>query len=139
SRTDRSIARTTTHGTDHACPGARSGDAPLYARLAYSTATAPLLSQSAWDRPIDQSVVLLDGQGRRSHRSGMQTILPPALHPESPTQQEPGRIRSEEHTSELQSRFDLVCRLLLEKKKRTASLRVGRRSRALRDCSAETQ
>src|SRR5438067_9161743 len=27
------------------------------------------------------------------------------------------RRRSEEHTSELQSRFDLVCRLLLEKKK----------------------
>src|SRR5207249_10364143 len=27
------------------------------------------------------------------------------------------RSRSEEHTSELQSRFDLVCRLLLEKKK----------------------
>src|SRR5437868_7806296 len=26
--------------------------------------------------------------------------------------------RSEEHTSELQSRFDLVCRLLLEKKKK---------------------
>src|SRR5207249_11937938 len=29
-----------------------------------------------------------------------------------------GRERSEEHTSELQSRFDLVCRLLLEKKKK---------------------
>src|SRR5207249_9494566 len=28
-----------------------------------------------------------------------------------------GFRRSEEHTSELQSRFDLVCRLLLEKKK----------------------
>src|SRR5437868_15529184 len=28
-------------------------------------------------------------------------------------------IRSEEHTSELQSRFDLVCRLLLEKKNET--------------------
>src|SRR5207249_10974069 len=28
-------------------------------------------------------------------------------------------MRSEEHTSELQSRFDLVCRLLLEKKKKT--------------------
>src|SRR5699024_12113938 len=27
------------------------------------------------------------------------------------------KVRSEEHTSELQSRFDLVCRLLLEKKK----------------------
>src|SRR5699024_11637778 len=36
------------------------------------------------------------------------------------TGRERGRIlyktRSEEHTSELQSRFDLVCRLLLEKK-----------------------
>src|SRR5699024_12512837 len=29
-------------------------------------------------------------------------------------------LRSEEHTSELQSRFDLVCRLLLEKKKTIA-------------------
>src|SRR5699024_11990337 len=29
-----------------------------------------------------------------------------------------GQRRSEEHTSELQSRFDLVCRLLLEKTKR---------------------
>src|SRR5699024_10817461 len=28
------------------------------------------------------------------------------------------KSRSEEHTSELQSRFDLVCRLLLEKKKK---------------------
>src|SRR5437868_12340746 len=28
----------------------------------------------------------------------------------------PEKLRSEEHTSELQSRFDLVCRLLLEKK-----------------------
>src|SRR5699024_11672301 len=44
-----------------------------------------------------------------------------------PTGQRPGALegwpdaahewhRSEEHTSELQSRFDLVCRLLLEKK-----------------------
>src|SRR5690349_22079638 len=32
------------------------------------------------------------------------------------------KLRSEEHTSELQSRRDLVCRLLLEKKK------LGRRS-----------
>src|SRR5699024_11738012 len=30
-------------------------------------------------------------------------------------------LRSEEHTSELQSRFDLVCRLLLEKKKNTTA------------------
>src|SRR5206468_10611075 len=31
------------------------------------------------------------------------------------------RVRSEEHTSELQSRSDLVCRLLLEKKKLSAA------------------
>src|SRR5699024_12495899 len=35
--------------------------------------------------------------------------------------------RSEEHTSELQSRFDLVCRLLLEKKKR---IRAGKANKA---------
>src|SRR2546421_4610133 len=34
----------------------------------------------------------------------------------------PRRCRSEEHTSELQSRSDLVCRLLLEKKKKTYRL-----------------
>src|SRR5256884_1102830 len=33
----------------------------------------------------------------------------------------PGLIRSEEHTSELQSRLHLVCRLLLEKKKKNPS------------------
>src|SRR2546429_3014539 len=33
------------------------------------------------------------------------------------------RMRSEEHTSELQSRLHLVCRLLLEKKKKTPTLR----------------
>src|SRR6266513_5898586 len=32
--------------------------------------------------------------------------------------------RSEEHTSELQSRFDLVCRLLLEKKKKSTQERL---------------
>src|SRR2546430_6250914 len=34
---------------------------------------------------------------------------------------EPGRQRSEEHTSELQSQSNLVCRLLLEKKKTTTT------------------
>src|SRR5438309_8481305 len=39
--------------------------------------------------------------------------------------------RSEEHTSELQSQFHLVCRLLLEKKKINTSRRLGsRHSRA---------
>src|SRR5699024_11667260 len=37
--------------------------------------------------------------------------------------------RSEEHTSELQSRFDLVCRLLLEKKKK---IKIKKRHRTKR-------
>src|SRR5437868_9348532 len=52
------------------------------------------LNRSAWGR-----------RGGRPRRGAG----PRALHP----------TRSEEHTSELQSRFDLVCRLLLEKKKKT--------------------
>src|SRR5215469_18815917 len=36
----------------------------------------------------------------------------------------PRSTRSEEHTSELQSRRDLVCRLLLEKKKNNANNRL---------------
>src|SRR5437868_12924645 len=39
-----------------------------------------------------------------------------ALEPKDPPGQ---KTRSEEHTSELLSRFDLVCRLLLEKKNKT--------------------
>src|SRR2546428_10395846 len=39
------------------------------------------------------------------------------------------QFRSEEHTSELQSRSDLVCRLLLEKKKTTKT--PSRRSRRM--------
>src|SRR2546422_3464129 len=35
----------------------------------------------------------------------------------------PDVVRSEEHTSELQSRLHLVCRLLLEKKKKQQTLR----------------
>src|SRR5688572_31126876 len=43
--------------------------------------------------------------------------LPPTMSP-CETSSEPGLLRSEEHTSELQSQSNLVCRLLLEKKKK---------------------
>src|SRR5260221_4390095 len=39
----------------------------------------------------------------------------------APSSTETPLLRSEEHTSELQSHSDLVCRLLLEKKKTTKS------------------
>src|SRR5437867_7590671 len=38
-------------------------------------------------------------------------------------------VRSEEHTSELQSPYDLVCRLLLEKKKKKTTLNTQHHSR----------
>src|SRR6266704_5699106 len=39
----------------------------------------------------------------------------------------PSHCRSEEHTSELQSRFDLVCRLLLEKKKKKTYMQLHKK------------
>src|SRR3712207_8590282 len=60
------------------------------------------------------------GQARLLPRPGDLPLLddvprPPGLRP---------LVRSEEHTSELQSRQYLVCRLLLEKKKITMTRRV---------------
>src|SRR3712207_8839858 len=49
---------------------------------------------------------IADSRGARGRSTRCRTISPP-------------RARSEEHTSELQSRQYLVCRLLLEKKKET--------------------
>src|SRR2546422_1890500 len=57
--------------------------------------------------------------------------LPPLSNATRPNQQLGGRTRrgkrSEEHTSELQSRLHLVCRLLLEKKKKQNRIDVNRR------------
>ena len=68
------IVRVTNHGTDHALPGAVSGDSPLYARIGYSTETSPLLDKLAWERPLEQSVAIVDQIGRATHRAGLQTL-----------------------------------------------------------------
>src|SRR5438132_5503490 len=47
----------------------------------------------------------------------------------------PPTFRSEEHTSELQSHSDLVCRLLLEKKKTTNKRKRPAATRPLRRCT----
>src|SRR2546429_6373193 len=47
--------------------------------------------------------------------------------------------RSEEHTSELQSRLHLVCRLLLEKKKWSSRRRICGRSSARGWCTTTTR
>jgi hypothetical protein len=68
------IVRVINHGTDHAVEGTAVADSPLYTRLGYSTATAPLLDEAAWEAPVDQSVVLIDAAGRCTHRAGMRTL-----------------------------------------------------------------
>src|SRR2546429_921632 len=48
-------------------------------------------------------------------------------------------LRSEEHTSELQSRLHLVCRLLLEKKKNTATKNTTRLIHSTRQVTARAR
>src|SRR5207253_8134019 len=93
----------------HSFPTRRSSD--LSARTA--------CSRRAHDGAVPRDLVLLraGAPGRRDDARGrgrLSASAPAARH---------GRgvlgARSEEHTSELQSRGHLVCRLLLEKKKNT--------------------
>src|SRR5438874_6609724 len=63
-------------------------------------------------RSDDCSGPLLRPLGGELERAAAQE---PQADPRQYGVQPPGRLRSEEHTSELQSRRDLVCRLLLEK------------------------
>jgi hypothetical protein len=68
------IVRIVNHGTDHAHEQAALADSPLYARLGYSTVTSPVLDESGWTAPVDQSVVLIDRTGASTHRTGMRTL-----------------------------------------------------------------
>src|SRR2546422_5216274 len=74
------------------------------------------LFRSAREHRADRDAV---GEGlREGHDVG--------LDPRVLVRPEPARPgRSEEHTSELQSRLHLVCRLLLEKKKEKATVDAG--------------
>src|SRR5207249_7061904 len=72
---------------------------------------------AASDRKCHQPGCATDGSSNLGHPS--KTSTPSQRGSSSPRQsslQHRSFHRSEEHTSELQSRFDLVCRLLLEKK-----------------------
>src|SRR5690349_23207929 len=65
------------------------------------------------------------GGGIRTLETGQPglTVFKTVAFNRSATPPDAAEARSEEHTSELQSRRDLVCRLLLEKKKNTAKSR----------------
>ncbi len=59
---------------------------PLYARLAYSTATAPWSDPASRVSPVDQSVTLVDARGRATHRTGWRVL---GTRVESRADQEP--------------------------------------------------
>ena len=68
------IPRVANHGTDHSVLGSDQADSPLYANLAYSTATFPTLDSQSWVNPLAQSVCLTDSRGRTSHRTGFEFL-----------------------------------------------------------------
>src|SRR2546422_1124502 len=80
-----------------------------YTTLFRSEAQQEFLGRAIKDRPSDH---------RLAPRSGKQPLLEQGLDHAGAV-----HARSEEHTSELQSRLHLVCRLLLEKKKRNRTAR----------------
>src|SRR5690349_22509775 len=79
------------------------------------TATTKIYTLSLHDAlPIYCGVI---HRPRHELQSGVVDLLHERLvHRPFELQVQPIEVRSEEHTSELQSRRDLVCRLLLEKK-----------------------
>src|SRR5699024_7087891 len=81
----------------------RSGD-----QTVSSTKRTQIVRQSGADVCISNHFNASNGKGR-----GVETI-----HSYLAKNTFAKNLRSEEHTSELQSRFDIVCRLLLEKKKK---------------------
>src|SRR5690554_7771559 len=83
------------------------------------TATTEIYTLSLHDAlPISAGCFTTESRLDRSGRAGLGAGSSPRSRERSaPTGHQPGN-RSEEHTSELQSRPHLVCRLLLEKKKK---------------------
>src|SRR3712207_8768522 len=73
-----------------------------------SSSTAPSESGGRWKRACPSSIIRRPRQAVRADYSGSNRGF---VHQ-----------RSEEHTSELQSRQYLVCRLLLEKKKNNSNI-----------------
>src|SRR5437867_8883474 len=86
-----SIHSLANHPSLHSFPTRRSSDLPI-----------PRSPGSRRLRLVRRAHQLRDRRGVRERRGDLQEVV---------------ALRSEEHTSELQSPYDLVCRLLLEKKK----------------------
>src|SRR5216683_5808264 len=87
-------------------PGAAGSIVPSTLRIGCTSLVVPVRNAS--------SAAASAPMGRSSSSAPTHSITRPLVTPA----RQPDDSRSEEHTSELQSRSDLVCRLLLEKKKK---------------------
>ncbi|MET4921401.1 DUF2264 domain-containing protein [Streptomyces sp. PSRA5] len=68
------IVRVVNHGSDHADPARPVSDDPNYARLAYSTHTAPGMPRDPAGGPVDSTVTLVDEAGHAAHRRPLHRI-----------------------------------------------------------------
>src|SRR5699024_12575627 len=89
----------------HSFPTRRSSDLELLSQL------------WAQAREHNKAIPVLRRAARMSEDGDLYFRLGQSLLASEDYEKSENALRSEEHTSELQSRFDLVCRLLLEKKK----------------------
>src|SRR3989441_1952385 len=83
---------------DGRAAAAKSGGGDEFGEFLADVAVTVGKAVEAWRARVGEAVLRWEGEGDRTHRLEA--------------------LRSEEHTSELQSLAYLVCRLLLEKKKR---------------------
>src|SRR2546430_12234575 len=95
------------------------------------TATTEIYTLSLHDAlPISSSPGLMRGCSFGKSRSCWRRFCASCKYSWKQRCESSGLARSEEHTSELQSQSNLVCRLLLEKKKETTPPYRPTRSRA---------
>src|SRR5690606_41295781 len=105
------------------CPTSYSSAAALLLLHSFPTRRSSDLFESTSDAPTyrplyEESLFLVSATDESSARAKAEAT---ARARGTTYDNEAGETRSEEHTSELQSRENLVCRLLLEKKKNTAN------------------
>src|SRR2546427_7020761 len=111
------------------------GKAPSSALFFFSSRRRHTIFDCDWSSDVCSSDLVHRGAPRRRGAAPRERIRSPAcgsansvtIEPAAALSPAAGQVRSEEHTSELQSQSNLVCRLLLEKKKKLQN-QVTRRS-----------